>query len=257
MKGETYWHLCAYESTIALNAVLGQISAINDSILTILNNSFILPMPGDIVFAAGFGVTMTDLQINTPSFRQVGLPQIGPINAALAVPSPVNIWDLTQTPLRIPRVDTLEMDASNSGAAAAMVAFLGISWGRRPTPPGVVYRLKATATITAIANTWTSGSLTMTTNLPQGQYAVVGMTAFGTNLLGARLIFPGASWRPGCIAINTLQGIPHGVFTGEELGLWGIFENVNLPNLEIFANGANTAQTVWLDIVRIGDVGAM
>ena len=93
----------------------------------------------------------------------------------------------------------------------------------------------------------------MEQTLPQGRYAIVGMDVIGTNLAAARLIVPGAFFRPGCLGRNAVGNVPNPVFTDGSLGVWGIINSVNLPALETFAIGANTTQTVYLYLVREGD----
>jgi hypothetical protein len=95
--------------------------------------------------------------------------------------------------------------------------------------------------------------LTFDQTLPSGIYQIQGMNAFGANLLGARLIFTGGGWRPGVLAMQTLSSVPRQEFTDGSFGVFGEFDSVTIPQLEIFAEGANAAQEGFLDVVRLGD----
>lgn len=258
MLSDSFFHLAAYSSSIAGASTNATLSAVNDGILTISNNAFLIPRKGELVAAAAFGVNCSRQRLNTPDFRYVGLPSIVPVNQALTVPSPPNVADFRESPLKLQKVDQTTIESTNTDAGAQThVCLVVLAFGRKTVPPGNITRLRGTAAITAVAGSWVNGTLTLDQTLPQGQYAVVGMMANGTNLLGARLIFAGAPFRPGCLAQNAVNGIPHKMFTDGSLGTYGTFENANLPNLEIFTVAACTAQEVFLDVVRIGDVGAM
>lgn len=253
MLSTTYMHLAAYYESIANGVANVDVAAVNDGILTRLNGHFVLPQDGKIIGVYNGSANFNRGRLNTPSLRYVGLPSTVPGNASLTVPSPMNFLDWTQTPVMIPKVDEIAYEGTQDGGGAEVV-WSGIlfGFGRKEIPGGNVYRLRGTAAITCAAGTWVSGSITMDSTLPQGRYALVGMIAQGANLGLARLIFPGASFRPGCVAINTLTGIPADVFTNRSLGVFGEFESINLPNLECLSVGACTAQTVFLDVIRTG-----
>jgi hypothetical protein len=251
----TFWHLAAYFASLTNGSTFAQVAAVNDGVLTRTTaNNFILPKPGKIVGAYSAGVSITEARINTPSLRYVGLPLIGFLNAALVVPSPPALtwWGDNGPP--IPTVDEISIEHSLGGAAPENeFTLLFIQFEKRPVPAGPTYRLEFTGTITASAGTWVSGAMTPTSTLPQGSYAVVGMDCVGTNLAAARLIFPGSFFRPGCLCRNSKTSLPSYLFTNDSMGLYGTFKSVNLPNLEVFSIGANTAQTVYLDVIRTGD----
>lgn len=259
MIGKTYFHMAAYRASVGAGLSNVDIAAVNDSILTITNNHFLVPQTADLLAVAGFGVNMDRLLLNTPSLRYVGLPSMWPINIVATVPSPFNIYVPGDNPIKIPQVDEIAMQASQTDAGAqVMTAMVLFGFGKKIIPPGPVYRLRGTASITGVAGAWASGSITMDTTLPQGQYALVGLQVVAANCTGARLIFPGASFRPGTIPVNAAGSIPHPIFARGDLGVYGEFENVNLPNLEILLNtGANSSQVVYMDVVRMGNVGSV
>lgn len=251
----TFWHLAAYSASLTNGSVFAQVAAVNDQVLTrTTGNNFILPRPGKLVAAYSAGVSITEARINTPSLRYVGLPLIGFLNAALVVPSPPAFtwWGDNGPP--IPTVDEISVEHSLGGAAPEQeFSGLWFQFDKRPVPSGPTYRLEFTGTIAAVANTWVAGAVTPTSTLPQGTYAVVGMDVVGTNLLFARLIFPGSFFRPGVLCRNAKTSLPSYLFTNEAMGLYGTFKSVNLPNLEIMSTGANAAQTLYLDLIRTGD----
>lgn len=250
----TFWHVAAYFASLT-NGTTTANTIVSDQVLTPSGTTgFILPRPGRLRMAYSAGASLTAVQINTPSLRYVGLPFVGPVNLALAVPSPPNVTDWGEMGPPIPTVDSISViHTLGGGAPENELTALWFSFGNASVPAGPIYRLRFTATITCVAGTWVTGALTPDTTLPQGTYAVVGMDAFGTNLALARLIFPGSFFRPGCLARNTTGTVPAPQFANGSMGVYGTFKSVNLPNLEALSIGACTAQTVFLDLVRTGD----
>lgn len=251
----TFWHVAAYWASLTNGSTNVANTIVSDQVLTPSGTTaFILPKAGRLRMAYSAGANLAAVRINTPSLRYVGLPFVGPVNLALAVPSPPNVTDWGDMGPPIPPVDTISAEHTlGGGAPENELTALWFSFGHGSVPGGPVYRLRFTATITCVAGTWVTGALTPDSPLPQGSYTVVGMDAFGTNLALARLIFPGSFYRPGVLARNTTGTVPYRGFTDGSMGAYGSFKSVNLPNLEALSTGACTSQTVFLDLVRTGD----
>jgi hypothetical protein len=252
---ETYFHVAAFSASLTNGSTNAPVAAVNDGVLTLATSTqFLVPRPAQLRAAYSAGVSITNARINTPSLRYVGLPSVGPLNVTLTVPSPPNLGDFGDNGPTLPTADGISVEHSLGGAAPEQeFTLLWLLFGKRPRPQGPTYRLRFTGTITAVANTWVNGTMTPDQTLPAGRYAVVGLDAVGTNLVAVRLLFPGTFYRPGCLARNAVSGIPDPIFTDGSLGLYGVFDSVNVPTFDIFASGANTAQTVFMDVVRIGD----
>lgn len=251
---DTYFHLCAFFASLTNGSTNAAVAAVQDNWLTrTVASTFTLPRPMKVRLAYAAGVSLLRTRINTPSFRYVGLPYVGPINLTLAIPSPPNIYDLGDNGPTIPTVDDLVIENSLGGAAPENE--FGLIWlqDRMVSSPGQAeYRIRYTATITGVAGSWVAGTMTPDQTLPNGRYAVIGMDAIGTNLAAARLIFAGGGPRPGCLGRNAVGSIQVPVFTSGQLGVYGSFDSIAQPNLEVFAIGANTAQEIYLDLIRIG-----
>lgn len=248
----TNQHLAAWDASIAASQSNVQIAAVSDSILTILNNDFIVPQAADVLWAIVSGTSLARARLNTPKFRYIGLPYFAPSNLAATFATYENVYDGRNYPFRVNPVDAIRLEASTdaSGTARVYGAML-FSWGVQAVNPGPMYRLRATGTITGVADAWANGSLTFDQPLPAGRYAVCGMDCIGANLLFARLIFPGSAWRPGVFCRNALSNIKHPILEPGSVGVLGEFESITQPNLEIFAAGANSAQEVYLDLQMI------
>lgn len=254
MMSSTNFHTALYRSSIAAGATNAQVTPVADSVLTISGNGFLVPQEADFLASFSIGVDMARTRLNTPKLRNIGLPSLTPINQGATVPSPPNVYDGIDYPLRLAKVDSTIVESTNTGAGAenhSVVVWLG--FGPRRLSAGPVFRLRGTAAITVAAGSWANGTITLDNSLMNGRYEIVGLDVVGTNLLAARLIFPGASFRPGILCRNAVTSVPYAPFPDRRLGSFGQFEMPNLPNLECCSLGANTSQEVFLDVVRLGD----
>lgn len=255
MQSSTYFHTIAFFGSVTNGVADVSIAMANDQIVTPnSSNQALMPQTGQLRAGAAGSATISRMKINTPSLRTLGLPYIAPVNTGLTVPSPPNIWNPGRIGPTIPKSDSIAMQGTISGGAPENAyALLWLSFGRQEIPNGPESRLRFTSTITGVAGSWVNGPITIEFPLPPGQYAVTGLDVQGTNLVGARLSFAGGGWRPGVLARNTLVAVPTPIFLSGELGVFGVFDSVNTPTMDIFATGANTAQEGYFDLVRIGD----
>jgi hypothetical protein len=77
------------------------------------------------------------------------------------------------------------------------------------------------------------------------------MRARGTNLVAARLVFPGGRWRPGVPAVNGIgdadfEPLRHGMS-----GVLGSFDSNQPPTLDALGV-TDSAQTIFLDLIKVG-----
>jgi len=249
--------LAAFAQATGAATANAALNGVADPMLTLSTaTTFLTPDPAKVVAAYGVGATLTRTRLNTPSLREIGLPSMIPISVGATNPSPFNIFNSVDNPLEIRPVDPFGVDTVDP-AADNITALLVLQYRFQPVPVGKRYRLRGTAAIAGVLNVWASGGITMDTVLPQGRYAVTGMDVVAANVIAARLIFADGGPRPGCVVRNAVGGIMHPIFTDGRLGLWGTFQNANVPNLEILLGdgGASAAQEVFLDLVRIGNAG--
>jgi len=253
---ESYFHTFAYSQTTGAAITNTAINGVPDSILTLSTaTTFLTPSQAKLVVAFSMGATITRARLNIPSLRYVGLPSMTPIAVGATVPTPLNIWNMLDNPIDLPKVEPISVEGSDT-AIDTITSVLWAMMNYTPIPPGKKYRVRGTGAIAGVVNTWQNGGITLDQVLPQGQYAVTGLDVVAANVIAARLIFAGTGYRPGCPARQTVGAVMHPAFTDGRLGCYGKFENANVPNLEILlgAGGANAAQEVFLDLIRLGDV---
>lgn len=254
MDTKTYFHLAAFRGSVTNGTVNTAIAGVLDNILArASSNNFLAPPGGRIRAAYAGGVNASRARINTPALRQVGLPYIAPLNTGVTAPSPPNMADFGDNGPLPAEADEISVESTHTDVAAQIqFALMWLKFGRKEQAGGQEYRVRGTAAITGVVGSWASGAITLDQVLPSGIYQIVGMDAFGTNLLGARLIFQGGGWRPGVLARNAVNNIPHPIFTNGALGVFGEFDSVAMPQLEIYVEAANSSQEVYLDLIRLG-----
>ena len=255
MDNRTYFHLSAFRGSVTNGTTNTAIAGVLDGILSRSSgNNFLAPEGSTIWGAIGGGVNASRQRINTPAVRQVALPMIAPLGTGVTATNPQNLSVYGAQGPRPKDADEVSVEATHSDAAPQIQwALMWWRFGRKEWTPGIRYRVRYTAAITGVVGSWALGAMTFDQTLPSGYYQIQGMDAFGANLLGARLVFPGGGWRPGVLAHNTLSTVPRSEFVDGSLGVFGEFDSVNVPQLEIYVEAANSAQEGFLDLVRLGD----
>ena len=255
MDNRTYFHLCAFRESVAAGTSFVQINGVADNILTLSSGSnFIAPRDTVIGAAAGGGTDAARQRINTPSARYVSFPSIAPLGTGTTITNPPNLAFWGAMGVRPNDADEISVEAVHSNVGAQVQwSLMWLLFGKKNWTPGRQYRTRFTASITATVGLWVSGAITFDQTLPSGVYEIQGMNVFGSNLLAARLIFPGGGWRPGVMAMNTLSSTCRPEFLDGSFGAFGQFDSVNVPQLEIYAEAANSSQEGFLDLVRVSD----
>lgn len=247
-------HLLAfYTNDLASAASNTALGAVADQIIGGSATGFFIPEQFKVSWAYAGNDAYTSVRLNQPSLREPFLPYIDPLSLTVlpANVPPIALYDDSGPTLY--QNETLQVEASR-GVVAASDAYVlvSVTLGRRGIPPGPRVRARFTAAITIAEGTWAVGAITFADNLPGGVYSVVGLSAYGTNLLAARLAFQGGGYRPGVLA----QGA-QGEWVGPSLPQWwqgelGSFQNTVPPQLECLGVGAGTSQIGYMDLVQVG-----
>lgn len=248
------YHVAAYSTSIAQNQLLPLNLAFDEHFSSNTQGAALPVYDADILAVYGMGATMNRLLINAPSLRQLIYPDISPFEIGAAVPSypRILLFGENNKP-RVKQAEAVQPFAQQGAAAAEQErCIVMFQQSHDPAPPGIVYPFRFTASIAGVADAWAGGILTPVDTIPFGRYAIVGMSVVGANILAARLVPPSAGPRPGVIASNALGAGEWNWFRSGRQGKLMEFVSTALPTLQIFCVGANAAQTVWLDLVRIG-----
>jgi hypothetical protein len=249
---DTMFHLCAYRGSVGAGVSNFDLPAVQDGQLSIINSHFIVPKPAQVLWAFGCGVNMSAALLNTPKMRYVGFPSLTPINVVATVPSPPNVSLQQMNNVWVDPVDEIAVQVSQTDAGSqTMTVIMALAFQTKTPLAQPSFRISATAAVTCTAGQWTNGNITLSQTIPRGDYIVTGMDVVGTNLLAARLLFAGQGYRPGVLARNAVQNVPHPYFQGQDMGSFGQFNSINIPSVDFLAGGTCTSQTVYLDLQRV------
>lgn len=249
---DTTFHVAAYRGSVGAGLSNVDIAAVQDGQLTISNSHFVLPKNAQLMWAFGLGTNLSRLRLNTPKMRYVGLPSLVPINSGTTVPSPMNLANLTEEMVLLDTIDEIAVEASSADAGAqTMTAIVAFSFGVKSAPAMPTFRVRGTTAITQVAGSWVNGTVTLDQTIPRGTYAIVGYDCVSANGLAARMVFSGYGFRPGVICRNSATSLKHMLFDSQAMGVFGTFDSINFPTIDILANGAGSSQEHFFDLVRM------
>lgn len=235
-----------------INAALGE-----QSVRSTLTQIFVPELSNLIAVAAGVDITVESFaRVVSPSLRQLSRLEIEPFSSGTAIPvipiSPHAIIDMRGNPLAMVR-DEVYTAEINSNPAAVQRQWV-VSWfADGPIAPvtGRIFSVRFTGATATVADTWTNIPITLAEDLPRGRYQVVGMRARSAQIVAARMVFIGGRWRPGVLGNPTQQGISHEMFRNGLMGVFGEFEDTDLPSVDFLCVGVDATQDGILDLIQL------
>lgn len=256
---------CAFYENVN-NAALAAIAAVADQHLTVNGNDITIPPYNQLVGGLVMGSGLSDARLSTPSLRAMFLPRLEPFLTAASLPTNQNVnesgsatytvypetphIDRRLNPLVLQQSEKLNVEVQNGGAADAYaVLFLADKPIQEIEKED--FSLKLTATGTAVIGQWVNLQMTPAETLPAGAYDVIGMSVKSDNMVAARLVFVGGTYRPGVIGHRNYEEIkPNKMFRHGQMGLLGNFEFDQLPTIDVLCTAADTSFEIWLDLVQ-------
>ncbi len=256
------FHLAAY--TASLNsATPTKVTPATDQFLQSVVNTNFYALPEGLKYVlahAGIGATISRQRLDAPGMYPV-LPEFLNLNVSAEPSNPPNINEMFEQPLRLKNGEALAFDSVNAAGGAEqnhVLAWLG--YGMMPTdsPPSdlVVRPMRFTGVATLVANTWSPVSPSFTYQPPAGVYGIVGMRASSLGCVAARIVPQDGGARPGVIGNDAASDLDFRLFRQGRLGngqIWATFSDLTPPIFEFLSVSADTAETIILDVVRLGD----
>ena len=224
----------------------------SDGLMSIQNNKLTVPAAMRVMGAQAIGALLTDARLNIPSLRSFSLPRVWPVANNATAPSYYPMCDWRKMGPMLTRTEGITMEVSNSGAGPT--ATHGLIWLMErfmPVVGGEIITVKATASVSCNVGAWTAGSMTLEQDLPAGRYQLIGAAAQGTNLLALRFRIPMQDYIPGVPAQDSVDVIPNDQFRFGNAGVFGEFDQYNLPSIECVGVGANSAQAIYMDLIKV------
>lgn len=143
----------------------------------------------------------------------------------------------------------------NSNPAAVQVQW-GLAWlADKPVEvvKGQCFTVRATATTTLVAGSWTNCAISLVEDLPRGRYQLVGMFAWSAGMICARAVFIGGGYRPGVLGASGINIVGDPIFRYGNLGVFGEFEDTDQPTFDVLSSSADTVEEFYLDLIQIRD----
>ena len=235
------------------NPGLVGVNALPDPHIRVVSKDIIVPALNQLASVYAIGATLVGAQLQSPTLRRTLNLDVSPVEGATIPPNIPKFVDTHTTPLHLTTDEALDAFVTDTAGTAEQDTVLAwLSDGNYNLPAGDIFTVKATAATTLVAYAWTNAALTISQALPAGRYAVVGMHAYSTGLIAARLVFVGYQWRPGVIGLANNTSFNRGLFRYGNWGEFGEFAHNTPPTVDFFSSSADTAETVYLDLVKVG-----
>lgn len=253
-------HLGGFAEDIDLAATLQNLAALADPQLFRSGDTLRVPALNKVFgMFGGLGSGSTQImQLVAPSLREIGnflvTPTNGNADADVEPDDPPVGVDLTEFPLELRRGENMTVEAQADTTAAAFTWLLLVMGDQlKPVPAGKMRTLRFTMANSLTARVWSNSDITATEELPEGEYAVIGMRAVGASVIAARLVPRGGDgWRPGCIGGDTHGYQDHPMFRYGRLGEWLRFMHDNIPSVDFLTDLGDSDVDVFLDVVKVG-----
>lgn len=249
-----------YESQDAAGAWVA-VAALTDQVLRSSGDDLYVPGGlNNIIFAAaGIGSGGVGYaRISSPSLRGLSKHVIAPVNGnadADAEPEVVPAYqDLRFSPIPLLAQEILGAEINtDTTAAAAQWVLVAFAPGPVELATGRIFSVRASGSTTLTADAWTLVPLTFDEDLPAGHYQVVGARFYSAGAVAGRLVLIGSTMRPGCLGCDAFDDLDWPPQRNGGLGIWGEFDDQDLPSAEFLSISADTAEVVFLDLIRTGD----
>ena len=235
------------------SATLTDIEALLDQHVTTDGDDILVPaFASNIIGVFAFGALISGAQISSPTLRKGLMLDVAPINIGAEPVFPLAFVNRIDSPIALTPGEGLRGRASESGAGATRVGVLVWLQGEYEEPPsGEILTVKATSATTVVPYEWSLCPLSLTQQLEAGRYALVGARVECANGIAARFVIPGSEYRPGVIACDAFGDTDNGIFREGRFGMFGEFEHTFIPQVEILSADADTAEEVYLDVIKI------
>lgn len=251
-------HTAAWLESVDAAAAYNDLTALADQVLTIAGDRIQIPTLNQVVaFAAGVGSGGNGLlRFETPSRQGWSRYMVSPVNGRndgnVEPDSPHKVVDLRANPLvLVPNERALASVHSDTTAAAIQWLLMFLAAGPITPVGGTINTIRGTGTATLTASAWTAFAITFDETLASGRYQVLGARFQSAGCVAGRLVPVGGGWRPGAVGTDAQEDLEHPMFRSGGLGVWMEFENENPPQAEFLSVSADTAEVVYLDVVKV------
>lgn len=247
--------LLAYSESQDTGGTLSYVAGLADQHVRVEDDNIVVPAGMAYLLGAyALGTSITKAQVESPSLRRTLLLDLPYIDRGSTTPSsPHYLNSFFYNPIPLEEFEILRvLVAEDATGAERETVLVWIGDGAQSTVSGEFYTVEASSSTTLNAYEWTNGALSLSQTLPAGRYQVVGFQARSDGLIAARLVFVGLPWRPGVLGTTAAGQRSHSLFRRGALGIYGEFAHDQPPTVDFLSSTADTSETVWLDLVKVG-----
>lgn len=245
--------LVAYSESQDTSAILSNVAAVADQHITTDGDDILVPeFAPNLAGVCAIGATLSQAQVSSPSLRQRTQLDVSPLNIGAKPLGSQAFMPMFERPIALEAGEGLRaLVAEGAAGAEQETVLVWLMSEMESVPEGEIEQIRCTATATLTAYTWTLATLTLSQQLRAGTYAIVGLRAYSTGLLAARLVIPGSEFRPGVVGYDLESDYAPEQFRPGALGVYGTFDHRFVPQVEFLSVSADTAETVYLDVIKI------
>lgn len=249
------FHICAYNIALPVGSDIDT-PALQDDIITIQNNHFILSKPMNLIMAQCYSALMDRAKLASPTMRQIAAPYVRPVQQQSAGTSNPNLAIWNDYPYLLQPFEEIQALLTSNIASSTERAVLAMWLQDQFTPlsTGGWTPLRFTSTGAAVANTWTTVPITFADTIPAGLYQMNVSEHYSATAQFHRWIISNQVWRPGFPSfVATGARHPYAISKGQ-LGAMGVFRSNDLPRLQVLCTGTDATHTGYLTVTRIGNL---
>ena len=239
-------------STSGVYGSLYNLAPVSDPVLATSGNFLYVPTLNNLIGVYGMGTGLLRLQLSSPSLLANVPYDVTPVDAAALPASPLPIEMHLEDPLKLVTDEPLQA-LMTTGSGTLINAFVFLSDGSLSKVSGNIIHARATATSGSTAAVWANSALSLTNQLAEGTYQLVGARIDGAHCIAGRFVFPGGTnaTRPGLIASAAIGRIEsQNLFRNGRMGVWGTFSNRVLPTVDLMSDGTGETVAIILDLIK-------
>ena len=250
------WGIHAFQETIDEAGAYTEIAAVPDQVTKAIGDYIYVPKTNKLCACyAATGATIPGIPyLDAPSLRRQHVQYIHPVVGGLVSSTNTSLSDDIYNPITLQEGEGVKcMSNANPVAAEVHTIVLMMSDGIITPVKGEIFTLYYSAAITGVVGQWVSGNITLSQDLPIGNYSIVGGTFVGDNMIASRLIFNTQMSRPGALGqLNAYRIYQFQSYLQYgRAGVWGTFHSLTPPQLEILVIASCTSQTGYLQLIKM------
>lgn len=243
----------SYAQSVLSSGTVQSIDAVSDQSAKVNGKFAYIPKLNQMVaYGGAFSSAVSESYFRAPSLRRIANLYVGEMNNS-QIGAKVGQRYLLSSPIALDPSEGLEFlsDGGGDGTTPQQVtAYVVLADGVIAPVNGEIFTIKATASIASVAGAWSNGSISFAQSLPVGHYQIVGARCESPSGVAFRFVPIGAANRPGgvCMPGDGIEA-PRELRMGR-MGVWTEFDTETPPSLDILTSGSDTAQTLYIDLIR-------